>query len=85
MRKIVFITPNETILLRADEEMANREILYSLSAVFLLGALAILIEQYLSYGRFIELKDVLHHEFFAFTLLAFALGILLAAYATAKK
>jgi len=77
--------PNETILLKADEEMANREALYSLSAVFLLGALAILIEQYFSYGKFIELEDVLHHEFFAFTLLAFALGILVATYTTAKK
>jgi len=65
--------------------MTNRETLYALSAVLLFSALAILFEQYLSYGRFIELKDVLHHEFFAFTLLAFALGILVATYATAKK
>jgi len=72
-------------LLKAGEEMTNREVLYALSAVFLLGALAILFQQYLSYGKFIELKDVLHHEFFAFTLLAFALGILLATYTTAKK
>jgi len=65
--------------------MMNRGVLYALSAVFLLSALVILFQQYLSCGKFIELKDVLHHEFFAFTLLAFALGILLATYATAKK
>jgi len=65
--------------------MTNRKALYTLSAVFILGALAILFQQYLTHGKFIELKDVLHHEFFAFTLLAFALGILLATYATARK
>jgi len=65
--------------------MTIRKVLYALSAVFLLGAFAILFEQYLSYGKFIELKDVLHHEFFAFTFFAFALGVLLATYATGKK
>lgn len=36
----------------------------------------ILLHQFLVYGSFLELKDVLHHEFFAFLFLAFGAGVL---------
>jgi hypothetical protein len=38
--------------------------------------LAILIHQIVFYGVFVDLKDVLHHEFFAFVLLAFGIGLI---------
>lgn len=64
--------------------MTKRGKLYVVAAILVLIALAILGQQYFVYGVFVELKDVLHHEFFAFTLLALAVGILCATYAASK-
>ena len=38
--------------------------------------LAILIHQIVFYGVVVDLKDVLHHEFFAFVVLAFGIGLI---------
>ena len=38
--------------------------------------LAILVHQIVFYGVVVDLKDVLHHEFFAFVLLAFGIGLM---------
>jgi hypothetical protein len=56
--------------------------LYVIATLCIIIASAILLEQFLSYGYFLEAKDILHHEFFAFVLLAFALGII---FATIRK
>lgn len=58
--------------------------LYLIAAILILISLGILVHQYFVYGAFIELKDVLHHEFLAFTLLALAMGIVCATYAASK-
>ncbi len=58
--------------------------LYVIAAILVFIALAILVHQYLVYGALIELKDVLHHEFFAFTFLALAMGIVCATYAASE-
>ena len=54
------------------------------SAILVFIALGILVHQFFVYGVFIELKDLLHHEFLAFTLLALAIGIVCATYAASK-
>lgn len=64
--------------------MIKRRRLYVFSAILVFIALGILLHQYVVYGAFIEPKDVLHHEFFAFTLLALALGIVYTTYAASK-
>jgi len=62
----------------------KRRRLYFVSAILVFIALGILVQQFIVYGAFIESKDVLHHEFFAFTLLALATGIACATYAASK-
>ena len=64
--------------------MMKRRRLYVVSAILIFIALGILVHQFIVYGVLIELEDMLHHEFFAFTLLALALGILCANYAASK-
>jgi len=62
----------------------KRRRLYVVSAILIFIALGILVHQFIVYGVLIELEDMLHHEFIAFTLLALALGILCANYAASK-
>lgn len=38
--------------------------------------LVIVFHHFLFYGSFFELKDILHHEWFAFVVLAFGVGLL---------
>jgi len=64
--------------------MMKRRRLYVISAILIFIALSILVHQYFVYGVLIELEDMLHHEFFTFTLLALALGIIYANYAASK-
>jgi len=64
--------------------MTSRGKLYVVAAILVLIALGALVHQFFVHGVLIELKDVLHHEFFAFTLLALAIGILCATYAASK-
>lgn len=64
--------------------MARRRTLYVTSVLLILVGLSILLHQYFVYGVFLGLEDVLHHEFFAFVLLALATGSLCTAYATLK-
>ena len=64
--------------------MTSRGKLYVVAAILVLIALGILVQQYFVYGAFIESKDMFHHEFFAFTLLALAMGIVCATYAASK-
>ena len=45
------------------------------AAVCFVLFLAILVHQIIFYGVVIDLRDVLHHEFFAFVLLAFGIGL----------
>jgi len=63
----------------------KRRRLYAVSAILVLIALGILVHQFIVYGVLIELEDMLHHEFIAFTLLALALGIIYANYAASKQ
>lgn len=58
--------------------------IHVIAALCILIALATLLDQFLRYGYFLELRDILHHESFAFVLLAFALGIIFATYATSE-
>ena len=37
----------------------------------------VLLHQFVFYGKLLELKDVLHHEWFAFVFLAFGIGLLI--------
>jgi len=64
--------------------MMKRRRLYVVSAILVFIALGILVHQFFVHGVFIELKDVLHHEFFAFTLFALAVGIVCANYVASK-
>jgi len=66
------------------EAVTRRRTLYVVSVLLVLAGLAILLHQYFVYGVFVGLEDILHHEFFAFVLLALATGILCAAYATSN-
>ena len=58
--------------------------LHVIAALCIVIASAILLDQFLRFGYFLELKDILHHEFLAFVFLAFALGIIFAAYTTSE-
>ncbi len=61
-----------------------RRKLIAFSIILLALGLGILIEQYFSYGVFIDRKDVLHHEFFAFTLISLALGLIIGNYSRSE-
>ncbi len=57
---------------------------YVIAVLCIIITSAILLDQFLRYGYLLELKDVLHHEFFAFVFLAFALGIIFVTYTASE-
>lgn len=50
---------------------------YLLGLVFLILAVLIGLQQYISIGQFFQLRDALHHEFFMALFGAFGFGILI--------
>lgn len=48
-------------------------------------AFGIMLHQFLVYGTFFEVKDVLHHEVFALCLLTFTIGIYVAVRGRSKR
>jgi len=55
-----------------------------IAVLCILLASAILLDQFLRFGYFLEAKDILHHEFLASVFLAFALGIIFATHITSE-
>jgi len=48
-----------------------------LAAIFFATGFLILFEQYVTFGVFFQLKDLLHHEAFAISAVALGIGILI--------
>lgn len=68
-----------------EELKMQNNIFLAVSLVLIAVGIVILIEQTITWGKFFEPDDFLHHENFALLFIAVGGGILIARYAIVKK
>jgi hypothetical protein len=56
-----------------------------LAAIFFATGFPILFQQYVTFGVFFQLKDMLHHEAFAIAAVALGIGILIGSVVASKE
>jgi hypothetical protein len=66
--------------------VVNRKWLaFALAILFFIAGFLILYEQYVTFGVFFDLSDVLHHENFAIAAIAVGIGVLIGAIIVSKN